>query len=87
MVCGTISDLTLILLFIASLLSIIVKEIVEEEKSVAWVEGFGIFLVAVVVVAVTSVLEYKKEGKMHAAALASVHRHHAAPPSSLTVFS
>ena len=43
------------------MISIVINEIVEDEKEIAWVDGFGIFLAVIVVVTVTSTNDYSKE--------------------------
>lgn len=55
------SDKTMIVLLIASAVLIILNEIMEDDKTIAWTDGFGIFLAVAVVVLVQTVNEYQKE--------------------------
>ncbi len=70
------------MLTIASLLSIVINEIVEEEKEIAWVEGFGIFLAVLVVLTVTSVNDYSKEQKFIKLNQSAEGEKKVSPPSS-----
>ena len=54
-------DTVLRILLIASIASIIIEMIVEEEKSLAWIDGTGIFIAVVIVSMVSTANDYSKE--------------------------
>jgi len=62
LVWNSLEDFTLRVLLAASLISIVANEIVEEdERSIAWIEGFAIFVAVVVCSCVTAVNDLQKE--------------------------
>ncbi|MCP5019832.1 MAG: HAD-IC family P-type ATPase [Ketobacter sp.] len=57
----TLDDLILKILVVAGIASIIINLIMEEEKALAWIEGFAILVAVVIVVLVTVFNDMKKE--------------------------
>ena len=54
-------DKTLVILMIAAVVSIVLGLTVEEEKDIAWIEGFAILCAVFLVVIVTAVNDWTKE--------------------------
>lgn len=56
-----LQDLTLIILMISGVVSLVLGLTVEEDKSVAWIEGASILAAVAIVVSVTAVNDFQKE--------------------------